>query len=145
MKTESKLCWPEMAKRKSDSTSGDHTLCPSPLTRSSTPPSLLLQVLRVGFFPPLGLVLAVVLGGHQSPDDSHQHGASDDEHGGGLGHAELAVHTGQRGAGQLPRLTARHIAVVVQVQVAHAEDLAEDAVQVAVTAPGVAGQLQVRA
>lgn len=81
--------------------------------------------------------LSVSLGHHQSRRHGDQHSDGDDEDGGGLRDAELAVHPGQRGPGQLRRLLARHVPVVVDVEVANVQDLTEDTVQITVTAPRV--------
>lgn len=94
--------------------------------------------LRLGV-PVLPVIpLPVPLRHHQSCHHGDQHGGGDDQHGGRLRDAQLAVHPGQRGPSQLGRVLARHVAVVVDVEVANVQDLAEDAVQLAVTAPRVA-------
>lgn len=81
--------------------------------------------------------LPVPLGHRHRRHHGHHHGHRDDEHGGRLRHAELAVHPGQRGPGQLRWPAARHVLVVVDVEVANVQDLTEDAVQLAVTVPRV--------
>lgn len=101
-------------------------------------------ILRLGV-PVLPTVpLPGPLSHHQRCHHGNQHGDGDDEHGGGLGDAQLAVHPGQRRPRQLRRILARHVPVVVHVEVADVQDLTEDAMQVAVAAPWVSCRRQQR-
>lgn len=91
------------------------------------------------------LVLPVPLRFDQSADHGDHHGDGDDQHRGRLSHAQLAVHGGQEAPGLLRGGVANDVLVILHVQVAHVLDLAEDALQVAVADPGVAGHLDVGA
>lgn len=81
--------------------------------------------------------LPVPLSHHHSGHHGDHHSDSDDEHSGRLCYAKLAVHPSQRSPGQLRRVPACHILVVINVEVANMQDLTEDAVQLAVTVPWI--------
>ena len=74
---------------------------------------------------------------YQSCHNRDHYSDSDDEHGGCFCDAELAIDPRQQRPGQLGRVMARHVAVVVNVEVANVQDLAEDAMQITVAAPRV--------
>lgn len=68
---------------------------------------------------PAAVFLPVPLGHNQGGHHSDKDGDGDDQHGGGLGHTQPAVHPGQRSPSQQRRLMARHVTVVVDVEVAN--------------------------
>lgn len=82
-------------------------------------------------------VLAVVLRFDQGTDHSQQHGDGDDQHGRRLSHTQLAVQGGQGAPGLLSGSATDDVLVVLHVQVSNVQDLAKDALQLAVTGPGV--------
>lgn len=82
--------------------------------------------------------LPVPLRHHYSCHDRHHDSHCDHKHRDCFRQAELTVNPRQRWPGQLRRVPTGHVAIVVDVEVADVEDLAEDAVKVAVTVPGVA-------
>lgn len=81
--------------------------------------------------------LPVPLRHHYSCHDRHHDSHCDHKHRDCFRQAELAVNPRQRWPGQLRRVPTGHVAIVVDVEVADVEDLAEDAVKFAVTVPGV--------
>lgn len=91
--------------------------------------------LRVPLLP--RILLPVPLRHHQSRHHGDQHSDGDDEHSCCFSDAELAVDPGQGSPCQLQRAPARHIAVVVDVEVANVQDLTEDTMQLTVTVPRV--------
>lgn len=108
---------------------------PPTTTSTGLQPLGLRLSLRVPFLS--AVPLPVPLRHHHSRHHGDQHGDGDDEHGGRFRDAQLTVHPRQRRPGQRRRVAARYIAVVVDVEVAHKEDLAKDAVQVTVASPRV--------
>lgn len=102
---------------------------------SSVPGSCLCLWFSIPFLPTVPL--PVPLRHHHSCHHRDHHSHRDHKHGDCFCHAELAVNPPQRRSGQLGRVLAAHVAVVVDVEVANVEDLAEDAMEFTVTVPGV--------
>lgn len=87
-------------------------------------------------------ILLVVLCFDQGADHSQQHSDGYDEHRCRLDQAQPAFQGGQRAAGLLGRSVANNVFVILHVQVSNLLDLAEDALQLTVTDPGVQGHLE---